>query len=119
MADPKAAVRGKAVGIDLELVILRGHGDPACPQIEHRMVPAMMTEPQSRGAGAGRLPDQLMAEANTQHRQAPDELPGHRNCGLQLRRIPRPVGDPHAVGPPRTDRADTPAVTATPTLPPP
>src|SRR5438105_729512 len=91
MTHPKAAVRGKAVGIDLELMILRGHGHPACPQIEHRVVPAVMTESQARRARTGRLSDELMPKANAKHREAPDQLASHRNGRLQLRRVTRSV----------------------------
>src|SRR4029077_18666300 len=71
MADAKAALGGEAVGIDLEFVILRGHGHSARPQVEHRVVAAMVAKSKSGGTRAGRLADELMPEADAQDREAP------------------------------------------------
>ncbi len=46
MTDAEATARGQALGIDLELVVLRGHAHPAGPQVEHRMIAAMVAESQ-------------------------------------------------------------------------
>ena len=46
MTHAEAAARGEALGIDLELMVLRRHADPAGPQVEHRMIAAVVAEPQ-------------------------------------------------------------------------
>src|SRR3979411_1338204 len=44
MTHAETTARGQALGIDLELVILRRHGHPARPQVEHRMITAVVAE---------------------------------------------------------------------------
>src|SRR5438445_11034427 len=70
------------------------------------MVPAMVAESQARGAGAGRLANELMPEADAQHRDTPNQLPRHGHRGLQLRRVTGPVGEDDRVGPSREDGVD-------------
>ncbi len=98
MTHAEAAARRQALGIDLELVVLRGHRHPAGPQVEHRMITPVVAESQPRGARPRGLPEQLMTEADAQHRHTLDELPGHRHGRLQLRRITRTVREHDRIG---------------------
>src|SRR5207253_7740410 len=87
MAYAEAAARRQALGIDLELMVLRPHGHSARQQVEHRMIAAVVAESQPRRTRPGGLPEQLVTEADAEHRHALDELLGHRHRRLQLRRI--------------------------------
>ena len=104
VADPESTVGREPGGVDLELVVLRGHRHPTGAQVHHRMVPAVVAEAQAGGGRACRLADQLVAEADTQHRDPPQQLPGQPHLGFKSRRIARTVGEDHRAGAPGQQR---------------
>ena len=104
VADPEPAVGRETSGVDLELVVLGGHGHPAAAQVHHRMVPTVVAETQSGGGRARRLADQLMAEADTQDRDPPQQLAGQPHLGFESRRIARTVGENNRVRAPGLQR---------------
>src|SRR6266550_8062283 len=55
------------------------------------MIAAVVAESQPRRTRPGGLAEQLVTEADAEHRHALDELLGHRYRRLQLRRITRTV----------------------------
>jgi len=61
------------------------------------MIAAVVAEWQSCRPGAGRLTDELMAQADAEERQTPDQLPRYGDGGLELRRVTRSVGKNNAV----------------------
>jgi len=63
--------------IDREAVVLRGDLDLPGRRVLDRVVRAVMTEGQLVGAPAGREAEDLVAEADTEDRQAPEEV-AHR-----------------------------------------
>ena len=62
------------------------------------MIATVVAESQPRRTRPGGLADQLMTEADAEHRHTLDELPGHRHRRLQLRRITRTVGEHDRLG---------------------
>src|SRR5690349_17642115 len=76
-------------GCDREAVVLRGDEHLARAVVEHRMVRAAMTERQLEGLLAGRHREQLMTEADTEHRHTAEQLLQHLRLALERRRVTR------------------------------
>ena len=87
MTDHESAIPRQAVAVDLKFVVLGGDGHPTGAQVHHRVVPTVVAELETRGAGPRCLADQLMPKTDAEHGQALHERPGHRHRRLQLCRI--------------------------------
>ena len=97
MADVESLSLGKAGGVHLELVVLRGDGDFPAPHVHHRVVPTMVAEAKAAGACSGRLADQLMTQADTEQGDPADQCAGDRDRRLKACRIARPIGEDDTV----------------------
>ena len=126
LADVEAAGRRERVGDDLDLVVLGRHLDPAGVDVADRVVRPVMAEPEPARLGAGRPPDDLVAEADPEERAAVgDRRPRQRDRTGEPRRVARPgrqdepvdlggqrvpgadgVGQDPDPGPAPTERAD-------------
>ena len=79
-------------------MVLRGDHHPTAVEIDHRMVAAMMAELHLDGSGAGREPEQLVPETDTERGDfARDEFADRCDRIVAGLRIARAVGQKHAV----------------------
>ena len=67
---------GERVGVDRVVVVLAGDLDPAGRLVAHRVVGAVVAERELVGVGAEREPEDLVAEADAEHRHLADQ-PAH------------------------------------------
>src|SRR6202521_5951748 len=90
-------VLAERVGVDGEAMVLGCDLDPAVTQILDRMIAAAVAELQLVGLSAEGQAEELMAEADPEDRNLPDEM---ADVLLRVRdrlRIARTVGEQHAV----------------------
>src|SRR3954468_9324416 len=92
------AACGEGGGIDGEAMVLRRDLDLAGGQILHGVVRAVMTERQLVRPATGGEAEDLMAEADAEHRNAPDESAHGIDEVRDALGIARAVREEHAVG---------------------
>src|SRR5258708_33787154 len=85
-------VLAEGVGIDREAVVLGRDLDPAVAQILDRMIAAAVSELQFVGLSAEGQAEELMAEADTEDGNLPDEMADVLLRVCDRLRIARPVG---------------------------
>src|ERR671911_1926988 len=66
----------EAVAVDREAVVVAGDRDPAGGQLDHRLVDPPVAELEPDGAAPDGLAEQLVAEADAEHRHLAEQLPG-------------------------------------------
>src|ERR1700675_3937897 len=84
--------------VDREAVVLRSDLDAPRAQIHHRMIRAMMPKIELVSLPAQRQPQQLMPEANAEHRLLAQNARGGSVSVRQRSRVPRSVREKHAGG---------------------
>ena len=89
---------GEPVGVDGEVVVLAGDLDLAGGEVAHRVVAAVVAEGELHRVGAERPAEQLVAEADAEHRHVAEQ-PADGVDGVGHRgRVARTVGEEHAGG---------------------
>src|SRR5713226_4392783 len=86
------------VRIDGKAVVLRRDFDPIGGQVLHRVVGAVMAELQLERAPAQSQPADLMAQADSEDRDPPQELADVRDGVGHRLRVTGPVREKHAIG---------------------
>ncbi len=107
LADEPARALGKGVAVDLELVVLGGDEDPAADAVVDGVVAPVVSEGEPRRGGTDRAPEDLVAEADAEHRDPALEQRGaepHRPG--EHRRVAGTVGEQDPVGPVAKDVVD-------------
>ena len=91
--DPRAGLAGHG-----EAVVLRGDGDAAGGEVLDRVVGAAVPERELEGLQAGRAREQLVAEADSEHRLADEQRADRVDDVVERRRVARPGHEEEPVG---------------------
>ena len=85
------------VGLDREPVVVARDLDAAGPQVLHGLVRAAVPERQLGRPTAEREPQELVPEADAEHRHSPEQLAARVDPIRRRGGVARPVGQDHAV----------------------